>query len=412
MKRYHRTVASQYLVVAVIIAFIVGFGLLNVFVMSRVNFTDHFAIPWAAGRSWLLEGETPYAPSIVDMANTAIEDSAYLAELPETQVLAQPILSLLFYLPFSLIPYTISRVIWVTILGICVGFTVFLGIRLSGWNLSEFGILGIIFIFIFWLPGAVAILKGQLSPIIIALTLAGIYLVINEQDTTAGFILALTFSSFTSSGLVLIILLIWSISKKRWSMLTSFFSGLIFIIMMSWLLLPSWFMDWASVMFNLYEGWEWINTPLMNLASLLPGISGFLLIFLHAAFTLYGITLLITILGKSGRAFSYKICAILIIVYLFNVQGLIVYLLYVVPALLMVFRFWDERWRLFGKLLSWGLLFLIGSGSWLLVLTYIDFTKPFDVPLLSTGFPLFVLIGLFWIRWWALRIPVLPYQTQ
>jgi hypothetical protein len=410
MKRYRRTAASQYLIVTLIIVSIVGFGLLNVFVMSRVPFTDHFVIPWAAGRSWLLEAESPYAPSVLDVANDAIDESVFLAVLPETQILPLPLLSLLFFLPFSLIPYAISRVIWVTILAISISFIVFLSIQLAGWKLSVFSNFGVFFTLLLWLPSAAAILNGQLSPIIIALTLIGISLVINGQDTSAGFILALTFSSAASIGLVLLILLVWSISHKRWSLMTSFFSGVIFLLVVSWLILPAWFMDWASVMLNLYSGWDWINTPLMSLASLLPGIADFLSIFLHAAFILYGLTILITLLGKSGRVFIYKMFGLFIIVYLVNIQGTIIHLLLVVPAMLMVFRFWSERWKLFGNIVSWGTLFLVSFGSWLLIFSKIDFTTSFDVPLLSIGYPLFVLMGLFWIRWWALRIPAMPYE--
>jgi hypothetical protein len=412
MKRYHRTAASQYVVVAFVIFSVLGFGLLSAFVMARIPFTDQFAIPWAAGRSWLLQGESPYAASVLDTASVAVDESTFLAVLPETQTLSLPLLSLFFYLPFSLIPYVISRVIWVTFLAISVGLIVYLSIHLAGWKLSVVGKLAVILTLIIWLPSAAGILSGQLSPIIIALTLVGISLLINGQDTTAGFILALTFSSATSVGLVLIILIIWSISLKRWSLLTSFFSGITFLVVVSWLVLPSWFMDWVSVMFNLYDGLDWINTPLMSLASLLPGIAEILSITLHAVFLLYGLTILISLLGKSGRVFLYNIFGILIIVYLVNIQGSLVHLLLVVPAMLMVFRFWSERWRLFGTLLSWGSLFLVGFGSWLLVISNIDFVTSFDVPLLSIGYPFFVLLGLFWIRWWALRIPEMPYEMS
>jgi hypothetical protein len=35
-------------------------GLLGYMLMSHVPFTDNFVIPWAAGRTWLLAGESPY----------------------------------------------------------------------------------------------------------------------------------------------------------------------------------------------------------------------------------------------------------------------------------------------------------------------------------------------------------------
>lgn len=412
MKRYRRTVASQYLVVILIFASIVGLSLLSAFVMFRVPFTDYFAIPWAAGRAWLLEGESPYAPTIANIAQSTIDDSGLMGVLPETRVLTLPLLTLVFYLPFSLIPYTISRIIWVVILAVSIGLTIYLSIRFSGWKLPSIGKFFVVVLMISWLPSAKAILTGQLSPIIIALTFLALYLLLLGQETTAGFILALTLSSFPGVGFILIFLLVWSISQKQWSVLSSFFSGVAFLLLLSWLILPAWFMDWASIIFNLYFDWQWINTPLMNLATLLPGIADFLSIFLHAAFILFGIFLLITALGKSGRVFIFKLCAILIIAYLVNVQNMIIYLLFVGPAAFMVFRYWSARWHLFGNILSWGILLSLCFGSWLLVLQDIDFTGTFNVPILSIAFPLIIMLGLFWIRWWALRLPELPYKTS
>ncbi|MBW6464939.1 MAG: DUF2029 domain-containing protein [Brevefilum sp.] len=411
MKRYRRTAASQYLVVIIIFLSIIGVGLLSAFVMSHVPFTDDFVLPWAAGRSWLLDGESPYAPLIIQQSASVIDETPFLASLPDTPVFREPLLSLVFYLPFSLMSYATARVIWMTILAICVGMIGFFSIQLSGWKGSPFEQFGAILLMVFWLPGASAILTGQLAPIIIVLILAGVYLVINGQDTTAGLLLSLTFSVFPTSGLILIVLLIWGISMRRWSLVSGYFSGVIFLLVISWLVMPSWFTEWAAVMLDTYQGWGWVSTPLMNLAGLLPGIASPLSIFLHGAMIVYSIMLTITILGQSGRAFLYKTFVVFILAYLLHVQPRIFLLLLLIPALFMVFRSWAERWGLVGNLLSWFVLILIGGGSWFLVETAFDFTQPTYKPWLTFGYPLLVLMGMVWIRWWALRIPRLPYDT-
>jgi hypothetical protein len=412
MKRYRRTAVSQYLVVAIVLAAVIGFGLLSMLVMSEIPFTDYFVIPWAAGRSWLIDGVSPYESSVIELAFETIQESSFQAQLPESQVVTQPILTLLFYLPFSVIPYSISRIIWVTLIGICVGLIGLLSIRLSGWNLSRLEIFAVILILVFWPPGVEAILGGHLAPMIIVLLLIGIHLISIEQDTTAGLILSLTASSFISSGLVLLSLLIWGISKKRWSLISGFISGFIFLLLLSWLIIPSWFLSWFSTLFNAYEGWGWVITPLMELTALLPGIESFLSIFLHAIFIIYFFSLLITILGKIGRPFIYKLSAIFVAAYLLHTRAALYHLLLVVPGMLLVFRFWSERWGLSGKLFSWLLFILIGVGAWVLIYPKVNFTTPVDAPLISIGFALFVFIGLIWIRWWALNVPQLPYKGQ
>jgi hypothetical protein len=412
MKRYRRTAASQYLVVIIIVFSIIGVGLLSAFVMSRVPFTDDFVLPWAAGRSWLLDGESPYAPSIVQQSASVIDETPFLASLPGTPVFREPLLSLAFYLPLSLMSYAAARVVWMTILAVCVGLVGYFAIQLSGWKGSPFEQFGAILLMVIWLPGASAVLAGQLAPIIIVLILAGVYLVINDQDTTAGLLLSLTFSVFPTSGLILIVLLIWGISMRRWSLLSGYFSGVIFLLVISWLVRPSWFTEWAAIMLDTYQGWGWVSTPLMNLAGLLPGIASPFSIFLHGAMIIYSIMLTITILGQSGRAFLYKMFIVFILAYLLHVQPRIFLLLLLIPAMFMVFRSWAERWKLVGHLLAWCVLVLISVGSWFLVYPAFDFTRATYKPWLTIGYPLLVLMGMVWIRWWALRIHRLPYDTD
>ncbi len=412
MKRYQRTAASQYLALAVILISVAGIGLLGSFVMSRVPFVDHFALPWAAGRAWLLMGESPYEASVAELAHEAIGESPYQALLPDSQAFTQPLLTLVFYLPFSLIPYALSRVLWMTLLSLCVGLIGYLSMRLAGWKVSTFAALAVLLVVVFWLPSVTAILSGHLAPLIIALLMLGVYLITDEQDTTAGFLLALTISSFSTSGLVLLLFVVWSISTRRWSILAAVLSGFVFLVTLSFLILPSWFMSWAAALFEVFQGGAWFSTPLMQLAQLLPGIANFLQIFLHALAGIYAIYILISALGRSESAFLYKISGFFILAYLLHIQGSIIYLPLVIPALLLVFQYWTERWGKLGQWISWGALALVGAGSWLLIIPDVNFSAPFNVPLLTLGFPLFVLLGMVWIRWWALSIPKLPYETQ
>jgi hypothetical protein len=411
MKRYRRTIFSQYLVILLLLAAFVGFAVLTIVAMTQVPFIDQFAIPWAAGRSWLLDGISPYDPAVIRLAVSTLEESGYAGQLPETQVLIQPLMTLFFYLPFSLVPYGISRVAWVILLSICVGMIGLIGIELSGLKLSTSEKLGIILMVVFWLPGVLSILGGYLSPLIIALLLAGIYLALNGQDTTAGLILALTFSSVPTSAMILTLMLVWSISQKRWSILSGYFSGVAFLVVISFLVFPAWFMEWAAIMLNTFTGWNWIHTPIMDLAALLPGIADFLTILIHGVLIVYALVLIITILNKSGRIFFYKLAAFFILIYLLHVQGSIKDLLFMVPAMLLLFRFWTERWGMVGRLVSWFVFFIVSGGPWFLVLPGLDFTQAINILLISMYYPLIVLIGLIWIRWWALRVPKLPFES-
>jgi hypothetical protein len=52
-----------------------------------------------------------------------------------------------------------------------------------------------------------------------------------------------------------------------------------------------------------------------------------------------------------------------------------------------------------------------GVGSWLLVYPEIDLTKTTNLSWIFIVYSLVVLLGMIWIRWWALELPKLPYES-
>jgi len=411
MKRYKNTKASQYIIVGVILASIVAAGFLSTLLMQRVPFEDYFVLPWAAGRTWLLEGINPYDATINQIAEEVISESGYLANLPAEKVLLLPMLDLVFYLPFSLIPYEISRVLWVTIMTIVVVLIGYFSFLLSNWQTKQTGKILTIFAILLWVPGITSLITGHLSPLIILLLVFSMYLFLQGQDTTAGFILSLTAGSFFISGLLIIIFLTYGIIKRRWSLITAFSAGLTFLIIISLLLLPSWPQDWLRIIVANYSNLNLVQTPLMSLASLLPGIESFLSIFLHIIFGAFYIYLLISLRTKSERVFIWNTLAATVIAYLLNIRGSIHYLFIVIPALLLVFRFLGERLGLFGQIVSWALIVLLVAGSWFLYLPVEIITTSSSLPLFIIWLPILILLGVNWIRWWAVKIPKLPFES-
>ena len=413
MKRYKRTSISQYVFVGLILLGVVALCFISAAVMRIVPFEDQFVLPWAASRMWLFEGASPYEDTVITFAEETLSASSYLGSLSDSASLVDPAINLIFYLPFSLIPYEISRAIWVTMLMLVVGLIGYLAFVLSGWKTTLIEKISLVVLTIFWLPGINSILTGQLTPVIILLILASIYFILRKEDTKAGFLLALTFGSFFTSALLLFLMVIWSIYRRRWSILTTYLSGVIFLILLTILLLPSWPLEWLRVILDTYRDWSWVNTPLMGLAALLPGIATYLSIALHILFVIYLITLVITLCRKSGVIFSWKIFSLLVVIFLFHVQASTDQLFLVLPAAFLMFRYWSERWRLFGRIFTWVLIATILGVPWLLNgVDPLIFVETMALPGLVVGFPILVIVGMVWIRWWALSIPKLPFETH
>jgi hypothetical protein len=262
-----------------------------------------------------------------------------------------------------------------------------------------------------WVPGIITIISGRLSPIVIFLILISLYLFVKGEDTTAGFILALTSGSFIISGLFILLILIYGLLKRRWSIISAYLSGLVFMIIVSYLLLPSWPRSWLRLLLDNYSDMQLIQTPIMRIAALLPGIENPLSIFLHAVLGLFFIFLLFTLRGKSDRLFIWNAFATLVISYLINIQGSIDSLFILYPAIFLIFRFLNERWGLFGRIFSWTTIVIFSILPWIMILPVDSFKDPVGLSLLSIVLPLLVLIGINWIRWWALNIPRLPFES-
>lgn len=408
IKRYQNTALPQYILIVAILVAAVFLAFISVIAMQRVPFVDNFGIPWAASRAWLLEGVSPYSPEIIRIADEALTNSGFKGVLPDENNLLIPLINLFFYIPFSLLPYTISRAIWMVILVISIVLIIYFSIMIAGWKLNISGKISITALLVVWFPGIYMILTGGLSPIVILIIVIAIRLIIQGRDQTAGFMLALTFGSLPTTILIFTTVIFWIISKRRWSILFAYLSGVAFLILVSLLMLPSWPQQWLRVILNTYQDFSWVQTPLMVLAKVLPGISNFLSITLHALLGIYLLILWITLLGKTERVFIWKFLVVLVIAFLLHTQATISELFLLIPAVFLVFRYTSERWGIVGKISNIVLLFLFTIGSWFLALPEICFTGRISFPILITGLPIFALIGMMWIRWWSIELPKVP----
>ncbi len=186
-KRYRKISISQYLVVSLAILVAIGLGFLSTVIMRQVPFEDHFVIPWSAGRVWLLDGGDPYSDQVIQLADQTLVNSAYQGQLPTKSVLKDPIMNLIFTIPFSLLPYEVSRAVWVVVVFASIGLIGFFALKLSGWKVSMYESGGTILLLAAWFSSIQAALMGLLSPIVILLILAAIYAILKKAGYTCRF---------------------------------------------------------------------------------------------------------------------------------------------------------------------------------------------------------------------------------
>lgn len=148
-KRYRRIYLTQYSLLVLTLVVVVGLVLAGLVILEHLFYEDHFAIPWAAGRAWLLEGENPYGTIIGDQAYTALFKASFDARLPEIHSFTDPIFNLFFFLPFSLLPFQLSRAVWFAVSVITMGLIGYFSLKLAGWKVTLLEKVLIIGIFVF-----------------------------------------------------------------------------------------------------------------------------------------------------------------------------------------------------------------------------------------------------------------------
>ncbi len=132
--------------------------------------------------------------------------------------------------------------------------------------------------------------------------------------------------------------------------------------------------------------------------------------FLNGLFVVFAIRNLITLLVQSDRGFIYAMVLMLSLTYFLHIRASTVNALLMVPSLIFVIRYWSERWKRLGALMAWMFLAASGVGSWLLVYPEFDLSKN-NLSWIFIVYSLVVLSGMIWIRWWALELPKLPYES-
>ena len=325
--------------------------------------------------------------------------------------IVEPIYFIFFYLPLSLLEFSLAKAIFMTLIEVAIVFIVFLSIQITGWHLHWIEKLLLIIGGLLSYPAVRAILFGDAIIVSIFLIVLAIYLLQKGHDTSVGLLLAI-FAFSSEIGIILtLFLLIWSFSRDMKSVLWTFLAGLASLVVISFLFFGNWIPDWTKSFINLYPGIDWLRTPLMRISAPIVGAERQLNYILHIGLIIYLLLEWFGAFGKRGRIFVWKISLTMVIIYFFNLWSKPEYLFLLLPGLFFMLRFFSERWKLFGKIFSWFLIIGFFGLYWSL---FNDRGNWFsvDLSLILLLVPTVVLIGLQWIRWWALKLPSVSFQEK
>ncbi len=402
-QRNQRQLIIQFSLVLFVIFSLIGLTWANYrFVQSDTGMNE-FTPRWAATRWFLMKGMSPYS----QQTTTDIQTLVYgeLNAEREGGRFLFPFFSVFIYAPFALIgDPNIARAIWMTVLEVsAIGVTA-LCIIVNRWKPSRWLFALVLLFPLFWYFSVRAILDGNII-VLCALSVAFVFLGIRtNHDNFAGIMLALSMVYYQVLFPFLITVLIWAASNRRWSLFWSTIIGLFFISIAPILFLPDWIMQFLRQVIN---SGDFGMTPGAVITYWLPGVgkqTAWLLTFSMAAMMIWEIA---TMLEKDFRRLLWVGCLAINAAFLIGLPFYIEYYVLLLPVIILVLAVWDERWGLIGRILVVLSIVLLVFGVWLAAINAGQKRISPEVdPLLVFFTPAFLLFGLYWIKWRAIRKPL------
>ncbi|NUM45153.1 MAG: DUF2029 domain-containing protein [Anaerolineales bacterium] len=390
------------------------FGVLLVVGIGLTIFNYRFAVQnpggndflarWMGARFWLKEGISPYDEQVSLATQQMIYGHpADPAQGEDINHFVYPLYSMLFFAPFGLFDFPVARALWMTGLEISTVLLVFVSLQLVGWRTSIFKTVALVLFAMLWYHGVRTLILGQFAGINALLIALALLFIQQKQDVPAGILLALSTSKPQMAVLLVPFTLLWAFSNDRRGIIGGLLITLGVLMLASFALVPDWFIAMIRQIteYPSYTAYTNIDSPLSYLADLMPGIRSTLNSLLHVLAGLYLLIEWGLAWRKDQRHFLWTAAMTMVVTNLIAYRTATTNYMMLLPVLFLIFRVWEYRWKGLGVGAVWFNLLLFLIGLWALFLVTVQGNQ--EAPIMFIPLPFFCLIGLWWVRWWAMR---------
>lgn len=373
---------------------------------------NQFLPRWLGTRLYLTQGWSPYSQE----TNAEIQKTIYGRQVradEDPALYLYPFYSFLIFSPFALTDkYLIARVIWMVILELALIAITVLSISLARWRTSAFIWLLLILFSLAWYYSVRPVMDGDISILCAFFLVLALALIRAEQDALAGLLLSIATIKPNMILVVVLFILIWAISMHRWLLFWSFLGCLGLIVAGTSLLMPSWLVE------NLRQLVQYLRSPQINnpatlVGYWLPGIGKQFGWALTIGFSGLLIVEWVRGAGKDFRWFLWTVFLTLAISPLLGIPTSINNYVVMLPGFILVLAVWGERWGKLGLILIACSMVLMSFGVWGIVWYGQQQGIPAELnPYIFFMLPIFMIVVLYWVRWWAVHPPRLPLQEM
>lgn len=384
------------------LAVLIGLGFANYQFSLLSPGGNDFLARWVGAHYWVVKGVNPYDPQV----SLAAQEMIYgrLADPAKGEDIAHfvyPLPAMIFFAPFGLLPYPIARAVWMTLLEISLPLLILIGVELTRWKPSR-KLLAFLMIFsVVWYHGFRSVIVGQFA-VIEALLMAAVLLSIQRrQDSLAGILLALSIAKPQMSVLLIPFVLLWAARSRRWELIMWTLGAMTTLVVVSLALINDWPLLWLRQLVE-YSDYTFNPTPVSILAGVIPVASRALTYGLTTLLLVYLLWEWVQAMGKGDRWFQWTSALTIVLTNLIPLRTATTHYVVLLPALCLIFCAWDERWGKKGIVLIIFSLSVILIGLWALFMISVEGDMENEIMYLPL--PILSLLGLWWSRWWIVRV--------
>jgi hypothetical protein len=363
---------------------------------------EGFLVQYIGLRALVSSGTSPYDNSITDQIQEFINYQSSFTETNHPRY-TSPLFSGIIVFPFAFIENKVlSHTLWLCAQIIAIFLILLAGIKLTGWKASWyiyflFSLLTTFsyHVFVPWLDGGLSIWA--------AFFLIGALLAIrNHWNEFAGILLAMAFIQPQMTILIIVFTLIWGASSGNKRIVLWFFVTILVLSASSLLFDPGWIEQYIKIIYNFGEFFP-AGNPGIYFKELWPGLGK------QLGWLMTGVLCLILLiewyfsLKKDYRWFLWVACLTMAISQWIGIHTIPGHLTGLIFPVILVSAMLTERWHMGGQWIAILIMLIIFFWEWALFLDNLNNSQLFTQLNLLLPLPLILIIGLYWVRWWAVK---------
>ena len=397
----HRSLASILVFLSAVVL-IIGLGWGNYNFAKQDIAGEGFTLQIISIRSLITSGTSPYNDSnTLEIRKFVPKENSFVPGNPPKY--SSPLFSGILVFPFALIGNnTLAHAVWLTAQLIAIFVIVLISIKTTAWKPSWYIFLLFLLFTIFsyhvffpWFDGGLSIWA--------ALFLTCAFLAIStNRNELAGILLALSAIQPQMVILVCVFTLIWAGSHQRRLVILWFFITIIFLSVVALLLVPDWIIQYIRLVFKFQQNFP-PGSPEVLFAHIMPGLGkqmGWLLSGVSAAILLVEWWLA---LKRDFRWMLWTASLTIVISQWIGIPTIPANYAGLLLPLILISATFIERWPRGGQWVAVLMASLLFIWEWALFYVDLTSTQPLMQINLIIPLPLILLIGLYWVRWWALK---------